>query len=102
MLRSGHNDPMPPTEDDLTTVSPTATRLMRWQERHAALADALLALVILVLGLPMGAPAAQWAMMSCISRAMRLRSLAAASIIVCSRARDSLADRSRTWTSWAC
>ena len=62
MLRSGHNDPMPPTEDDLTTVSPTATRLMRWQERHAALADALLALVILVLGLPMGEPAAQWAM----------------------------------------
>ena len=56
MLRSGHNDPMPPTEDDLTTVSPTATRLMRWQERHAALADALLALVILVLGLPMGSP----------------------------------------------
>ncbi len=36
------------------TVSPAATRLMRWQERHAALADALLALVILTLGLPMG------------------------------------------------
>ncbi|WP_172119918.1 sensor histidine kinase [Actinomyces faecalis] len=45
---------MPPSQDVPMTVSPAATRLMLWQEYHAALADALLALVILALGLPMG------------------------------------------------
>lgn len=36
------------------TVSPIATRVIRWQERHAIIADTLLAAVILVLNLPLG------------------------------------------------